>query len=275
VLMGLFEELANGHPELKRKLLMAKMKPSPAAYLRTTVLSSLWISVTLVAATFLFLQGMSTPALHLLFIVVVVFAVSFYALYALLLRIVDIKIRRMAKDIDREVLFAGRFLLVKLNAGRPLITAISEASRSYGVANACFKELVREIDIGTPLEEALSKASRYSPSEKFRHILFQISNALKIGIDVSKTLEAVLDDIAEEQLVEIQRYGRKLNSLTMFFMLFSIVLPSLGITLFVTVVSMFSANFDLSFFLLLAFAILLLELFFLTIFKSIRPNVNI
>jgi pilus assembly protein TadC len=129
--------------------------------------------------------------------------------------------------------------------------------------------------MGTSLEAALDHASRYSPSEKFRRILFQISNALKIGVDVTNYLEAILDEISNDQLIEIQRYGKKLNSLTMFYMLFSIVIPSLGITLFITIISMVSTNFDLSFFLFLAFMLLVLEYMFITIFKSIRPTVNI
>lgn len=269
--MGLFESLANEHPELKRKLIMAKIRKEPKDYVKTNLVSAFYIACALTVTYFFFLDALSLPFLG----IPVVFVVSFYGLYRLLLRSVDVKIHRIAKDIDREVLFAGRFLLVKLHAGRPLIIALTEASRSYGVANKYFKEIVQDIDMGTSLEKALEKASRYSPSEKFRRILFQINNALKIGVDVTLYLEAMLDEIAEEQLVEIQRYGKKLNSLTMFYMLFSIVIPSLGITLFITIVSMISANFDLSFFLFLAGLLAMLEFFFISIFKSIRPTVNI
>jgi len=269
--MAFFDQLAASHPDLKRKLIMAKLPPDPTSYVRKTLLSAFWISATLTFSYLLFIKPFSLPILGL----PVVFVIVFYFSYRLLFRSVDVKIRKIAKDIDREVLFAGRFLLVKLNAGRPLLVALTEASKSYGVANKYFKEIVHEIDVGTPLEEALARASRYSPSEKFRRILFQISNALQIGVDVTNFLEAILDEISNEQLVEIQRYGKKLNSLTMFFMLLSIVIPSLGITLFTTIVSMMSANFDLSFFLFLAFILLVIQFLFISVFKSIRPTVNI
>lgn len=269
--MAFFEQLARHHPELKRKLIMAKYDPDPIKYVRTTMIGTLMFSSMFALSYFLFSDILNLP----LFGTAVVFAISFWLLHKVMMRRVDVRIKRIAKDIDREVLFAGRFLLVKLKSGRPLITALTEASKSYGVANKYFKEIVHDIDMGTPLEEALEKASRYSPSEKFRKILFQITNALKIGVDVTNFLEAILEEIANEQLLEIQRYGKKLNSLTMFYMLFSIVIPSLGITLFVTVVSMMSASFDMSFFLFIAFMLLVLEYLFLTIFKSIRPTVNI
>lgn len=269
--MGFFEQLAAEEPELKRKLIMAKIKQEPAAYIRKTMMGSVMVAATVTCTYFLFASAIGWPLWGLLLI----YPFTHFLTYKILKRIVDIRIRKVAKDIDREVLFAGRFLLVKLHAGRPLITALTEASKSYGVANKYFKEIVHDIDMGTSLEEALSKASRYSPSDKFRRILFQITNALKIGVDVTHFLEATLDEIAGEQLIEIQRYGKKLNGLTMFFMLFSIVIPSLGITLFITIVSLVSVNFDLSFFLFLAFLIFALQFFFITLFKSIRPTVNI
>jgi len=269
--MSLFVQIASRYPELKRKLIMAKMRKEPAEYVRSTVMLALLLSTTITFSLFLFMKGLDYP----LWPIPIVFLLSFFGAFQLFFRLVDVKIRRIAKDIDREVLFAGRFLLVKLNAGRPLIIALTEASKSYGVANKYFKEIVHDIDLGTPLEEALDKAARYSPSEDFRKIIFQINNALKIGVDVTKYLEAILDEIAASQLVQIQRYGRKLNSLTMFFMLFSIVIPSLGITLFITIVSIASVSFDRTSFLMVAFVLLIIQYFFITVFKSIRPTVNI
>jgi flagellar protein FlaJ len=187
----------------------------------------------------------------------------------------DAIIYKRAKDIDREVLFAGRFLLVKLNSGRPLVNALVDASQSYGVANKYFKEIVRDIDLGTPLEKALQNAMYYSPSTKFRRILFQITTALKVGIDVTKNLEATLDEIQDEQLVEVQRYGKRLNAFTMFYMLLAVVVPSLGVTLLIIVASLVSLNITTTTFLVFAFFLLLFQLVLLSIFKSIRPNVNI
>lgn len=269
--MGYFEQLARSHPDLKRRLIMAKMDPDPEKYVQSSIMSSIMIALTFSAAYFLFAKPFNLPLVGM----IPIFLLCWWFFYKIMVQRVDVKIRRIAKDIDREVLFAGRFLLVKLNAGRPLITALTEASKSYGVATKYFKEIVTDIDMGTTLEDALSKAARYSPSEKFRKILFQITNALKIGVDVTNFLEAILDEIAAEQLIEIQRYGKKLNSLTMFYMLFSIVIPSLGITLFVTIISMMNAQFDLSFFLFLAFMLCVLELIFISIFKHIRPTMNI
>lgn len=269
--MGLFDQLANRHPELKRKLRMAKIPKEPAEYTKQAFVVAAYVTGLLTFSYWMFASGFEWPLWPTVFVGIGIF----YLMFNVMMRIADVKIHRMAKEIDREVLFAGRFLLVKLQSGRPLILALQEASKSYGVASRYFQEIVHDIDIGTPLEEALLKASRYSPSAKFRKIIFQISNALRIGVDVTHFLEAILDEISHEQLLEIQKYGKKLNSLTMFYMLFSIVVPSLGISLFITLISMISASINLTTFLIINFFIVIMEFFSLTIFRSIRPTVNI
>ena len=187
----------------------------------------------------------------------------------------DVKIRRREIEIDKEVLFAGRFLLVKIGSGMPLINSLVEASKSYGVASSYFKEIVKDIETGSPMEEALERAMTYCPSKKFQKILFQITNALKIGIDVTKSLEAVLDQITNEQLLEIKKYGKKLNSVTLFYMLLAVVLPSLGMTMLIVLISFSPITIDLTLFIVILFFLAIIQFFFITIFRTIRPKVNI
>lgn len=269
--MGFFKELATNDPTLKRRLIIAHINKSPEEYIKEKVFASVFLGLGVTIGFLLLTLAFEWNLL----VVPVVFAIATLLFYQVMKRQVDIQIRRRAKEIDREVLFAGRFLLVKLNAGTPLVNAIVEASRSYGIASVYFQEIVRDIELGTPLEEAMEKASRYSPSENFRRIIFQIANALKIGVDVTQFLESTLDGIAEEQLIEIKRYGKKLSGLTMFYMLLAIVVPSLGITLFITVVSFLNVSLSLGLFMIILLALIFIEFMFISIFKSSRPNVNI
>lgn len=250
---------------------MAHINSRVEEYVEKKVQSALIMAIGFSILSFFVLSKLQKPTV----IVLLLFVVYFVFFLTIFMKSVDAQINRRAKDIDREVLFAGRFLLIKLNAGQPLINALVDASNSYGVASKFFKEMVRDIDIGTPVEEALENAQRNTGSKKFRSILFQISTALKIGVDVSKFLGATLEDIANEQLVEIQRYGKKLNGVTMFYMLLSIVVPSLGLTLFILVASLVSIDVNFTLFSILAFLLVIIGFIFLTVFKSIRPNVNI
>ena len=269
--MTLYEQIAREFPELKKKLAIARINKTPAKYVEQNVKASLFLTAIVMTGVTLFFLGMDIS----LWLLLVVGVIAWFLLFQLLIRVVDVEIRKYAKEIDKDVLFAGRFLLIKLNSGKPLINAIVDASNSYGVASGYFKHIVKDIELGTPLEEALEKASRYCPSEKMRRILFQITNALKIGVDVTNFLGAILDEIAQDQLVEIQKYGRKLSGLTMFYMLFAVVVPSLGITMFITVVSLVSIHVDFGLFIVFLFAIVVVQLAFISVFKSARPNVNI
>jgi len=260
-----------GSLALKRKLIIAGMNISPKDFKRKNLQSALIISATVTILLFMLITKRGgNPVLAL-----VAGAVFFLMVYSILMHSVDARISKRAKEIDRDVLFAGRFLLIKLNSGKPLINSLIEASKSYGVASHYFKEIVRNIELGTPLEEALESARDNCPSKKMKRIIFQINSALRVGVDVSKSLEASILEITNEQLIEIQRYGKKLNSLTMFYMLLAVVMPSLGITIFAILASLVSINLTPATFASFLFFLLIIELMFLSIFKSIRPSVNI
>ena len=184
-------------------------------------------------------------------------------------------INKRKRELDQEVLFAGRFLLVKVHSGRPLLNALIEGSQSYGIASKYFKEIVEDINLGTPIEKALDNAVKYSPSEKYRRILFQISTALKVGIDVSIPLSNAIDEITAEQLTEIQRYGKKLNSLALFYMLLAIVLPSIGMAIFVVVGGLLGLPIERNLFLVVTGALVIVQLIFVSVFKASRLSVNL
>lgn len=270
-LSSISKRIANFFPTLKRDLWVGQIMMKDYEYIEKILKQSVLVGVTMAILSFFIVEKFNKPYYWILLSFAGFFIIIFFSLF----QTAKSKVLKRQKDIDREVIFAGRFLLVKLNAGRPLINALSDAADSYGVANMYFKTIIHEIDAGTPLEEALEKAIKYCPSMRMKKILFQITNALKIGIDVTKSLEAALDQISEEQLIEIQRYGKKLNSVTMFYMLGAVVMPSLGLTMFVIVASMMNIAADFNLFMGLAFFLVLLEFIFLSVFKSIRPNVNI
>ncbi|MBN2142314.1 type II secretion system F family protein [Candidatus Woesearchaeota archaeon] len=261
----------DGNAKLKKKLRIAGINQSPKKYMQKVIQSAVIVGIFMGAASFFIISKNSMP-FALVFVVGFVF---FFMTYLMLLKSVDGKIAKRAKSIDKDVVFAGRFLLIKLNSGKPLVSSIIEASQSYGVASHYFKEIVRNIELGTPIEEALGDAMDYCPSAKMKRVLFQINSALRAGVDATKNLEAVLEELTHDQLVEIQRYGKKLSGLTLFYMLGAVVLPSLGMTMFIVVASLVSLSVPASIFISILFFLLLLELIFVSMFLTIRPSVNL
>ncbi len=259
-------------PRLKHQLLSAHINLSPRQFIKKSLKNAVFASSMLSALAFMIIDKNNGPVL----VVPVIFLGIFFVGFWIGMQMPKVKMMRRGNTIDQDVLFAGRFLLVKLNSGQPLLNAIVDASRSYGVGGKFFKEIVSDIELGTPLEEALTKSMNYTPSYKFRKILFQITTALKIGIDVSGSLESVLEEISNQQLLEIKKYGKRLNGITMFYLLMAVVFPSLGMTLFIVVVSLLTTSKQgFGMFIAVLFFLAVLQFMFMTMFRSIRPKVNI
>lgn len=271
VISKLVQRVSSFFPNLKKDIRIAHIKTNPREFIYKNLKFSLPFSLGL---TILFFFIADKAGLPLIFIPIA-FIILFIAIFNLGLLKIKAKIVKRQKEIDREVLFVGQYLLIKLYSGRPLLNALIDTTKSYGVAAKYIEEIVNDINTGSSLENALENAMTYSPSEKFRKILFHINNALKLGIDVTKPLSAVLDEITKEQEIEIQRYGKKLNTLVIFYMLAAVVIPSIGTTLFIVLSSFI--NFTVStthFFIFLVF-IMIIQLLFISVFKTIRPTVNL
>jgi archaeal flagellar protein FlaJ len=184
-------------------------------------------------------------------------------------------IKKRQKDIDKEVLFAGRYLLVKMESGTPLYNSLIDASKSYGVSGKYFREIIDDISAGTTIEDALENAREFTSSTYFKKILWQLIAALKTGTDVTITLRNTLKTIADSQIIEIKEYGKKLNALMLFYMLAAIVVPSLGITLSILVASFMNLSIPSMFFLVVLFFLSVIQVFFIILVRASRPMMEL
>jgi pilus assembly protein TadC len=258
-------------PALKIDLRIAHLPYTPIQDVDKNIKIAVLYTILFTALLFFVLQKAELNLLFLPLVFLVLLILFFH--YSLLK--VRAKIRKREKEIDREVVFVGRYLLVKLYSGRPLLNALIETAKSRGIAPKYIKEIVDDISTGNTIEDALNNAMIYSPSEKLRKILFHVNNALQLGIDVTKPLESVLEEITKEENIEIQKYGKKLNTWVIFYMLAAVILPSLGMAMFIVVASFFNLPIDLKSLLAFIFLVVVLQFIFITLFKSIRPTVSL
>ncbi len=267
--------LVRRDPSLQGKLKIAHEKHTPESYVSHLLFNALMYSL---AFTFFIFMIISRDTEISTYISILFISVSFMVLtllfYKFLSLNLDVKIKRIQHDIDKEVVYAGRFLLVKLESGTPLFNALIDGTKTHGVAGEYFREIVEDIELGTPIEQALSNAMVLTPSEKFRRILFNVNNSLRLGIDVTKSLQSVIDDLVAEQMNEIQVYSKKLGSISMFYLLLAIVVPSLGMTVIVIVLSFMSIRLDIIGYGALLLIVLMLQIFFISLFRNIRPSVS-
>lgn len=192
-----------------------------------------------------------------------------------MLKFPDAIISKREKDISRELVFAGRYLIIELESGIPLYNALVNLSKNYEVLGKYFKEIVDKVNLGTSMEDALNESIELVPSNNFRRMLWQILNSLRTGSDVSQSLNAVIEQIVKEQNIEVNKYGRKLNPLAMFYMIISVIMPSLGITMLIILSSFIEFELNLTILIVLAFLLGFMQFMFLSIIKFSRPAIDL
>ena len=267
----LVQRISTFFPHLKKQIRIAHLKTTPYEFIDKNLKSSLPFSLALTILFFFVADKAGLP----LILIPVAFIVFFILVFNFAFLKIKSKIIQRQRKIDQEVLFVGQYLLIMLYSGRPLLNALIDTSKSYGVASKYIKEIINDINTGSSLEDALENAMVYSPSEKFRKILFHINNALKLGVDITNPLSAVLEEIATEQNIEVKRYGKKLNTIIIFYMLVAIVAPSIGMTVFIVLSIFIKLNISMIHFIVVIMFIAFMQAIFISVFKSIRPAVNL
>ena len=182
---------------------------------------------------------------------------------------------RRVKDLETNLLHTLRNILVQVSAGVPLFDVmVSIGNGDYGEISEEFKVAVKEISAGKPQVEALKDLTANNPSIYFRRAIWQLANGMRAGSDVSQVLEEIIKSISEEQLVQINSYGSQLNPIAMFYMLLTVIVPSLSITFLIILSSFlsFSELFTKILFWTLYAGVVFMQIMFLGLIKSKRPT---
>ncbi len=247
------------------------MRDDPVSFVKKTLFTSFYMTTGMV----LIALALMSEKLFMMIVMVLLFPLIFALMFFYFVKLPDMKIIKKRKAIDREVVYAGRFLIVELESGVLLYKAMSNVAESYKEIGRAFQDIITSVDLGTSIEEALNHTVEFTPSPDFRRLLWQIINALKTGSNVSESLRSVVEQITKEQTIEVKTYARKLNPLAMFYMIIAVILPSLGITMLIVLSSFLSINLSLPILIGIAVMLGILQLIFYTVIKSSRPAVSV
>lgn len=262
-----FKRIAARFPGLGMKLQQAGMADTETAFVKKTFFSAFYLTTGIGITMALLLAKVHVGAVF----VVVLLPVLFMMMFFYFIKFPDVKIMRIEREIDREIVYAGRFLVIELESGIPVYDAFKHVSTNYPIIGKYFDHIVEDIDLGTTIDDALNRAVELTPSQNFRRVLWQIINSMTTGADVATSLNTVIEQIVREQRIELNEYGRKLNPLAMFYMIVAVILPSIGITMFVILVSFLSIKLTLTTLLMIAGLMGFIQFLFYTVVKSSRP----
>ncbi|MBU0661976.1 MAG: type II secretion system F family protein [Candidatus Diapherotrites archaeon] len=184
-----------------------------------------------------------------------------------------IKVKRKVRDIERNLIFGLRTLLVEIKSGVTLFDAINVvADGHYGAVSTEFSRAIESINTGTTEEVALEEIASRNPSLFFRRAMWQLLNGIKTGGDISVAITAMVDSLAKEQRNQVRKYGSSLRMLSLVYMMLGVIIPALGLTFLVILGSFPQLDIsELMFWGLLIFLVLG-QFMFLGMLKAGRPN---
>jgi flagellar protein FlaJ len=273
---GIGEKLTNFFPSLSVVLQQAEIDVNAREYL-SIAFFALWFWATLVFTVIISI-GFIVPTLPanfsyiLTFVPIVIGGLSsaYVILYPQLL------INKKTRNLEKNLAFALRHLLIQVRSGVPLFDGlVSVSNGDYGLIAEEFKNCVKKISTGMSDTMALEESIFKNPSLQFRRIIWQITNSLRTGADLGDTLDSIVENLSSEQKVAIRKYGSQLNPLSMMYMMTAVIIPSLGIT-FLILLSSFSgtAVSEILFWMILV-ALATFQFMFIGIVKNRRPPIEL
>lgn len=261
-------------PSLEMRLRQAEIKKSPEEYLGESMMISLFMIVLIFAVLFPLNLIIELPESFGIFIYLIPFCIGGLAFFYNI-SYPSLVVSRRVSNIEENLLFSLRHLLIEVKSGINVYDTFLSLSRAeYGAVSEEFGKVVNKVSVGVPETEALEELMIRNPNTNFRRIVWQISNAIKSGSDLGNIIEELVKEFSAEQRTSIKMYGAKLNSLALVYMMFAIILPSIGIT-FLVILSFFS-GFGISQGLLILIFILVVvfQFLFIGLVKSKRPKVE-
>jgi len=261
-------------PHLTETLRKARMPDTPEEFIKKTLISAIYMSFGIEFIIFMFeLNAVETGKLVLYLFLG--FPLITVMLFFYFLQVPVVRIAKIDREINKEVVYAGRFLIVEIESGVTLYNAMKNLPKNYPNAGLYFQEIINKINVGTSMEDALTETIELCPNEGLIKILWQISNSLNTGGDIAAPLRTVVENLIKEQQILMNEYAKKLNPLAMFYMMIAIIIPSLGVTMF-TIISIF-IGLKLTLPILMFMVIIngFMQFMFVAMINSARPPIEL
>ncbi|MEM3399370.1 MAG: type II secretion system F family protein [Candidatus Micrarchaeia archaeon] len=138
--------------------------------------------------------------------------------------------QRKAKDVDKNLLYVIRHLTIQVRSGATLYDAMkSVAASDYGSISKDFHQGVRMVLAGFSLPDAIDHIAMKNKSKQLRKILWQTENAVRTGANIGDVLMTLSENYFNEQKVAIEQFGKDLSTMSMFFLVLTVIFPVMAV----------------------------------------------
>lgn len=268
---GAGARIANAFPYLKLELKQAEIGIDEAEYGAIVLVLSAFYFIWGTALVLFFGMTMfpenaliAAPTLGGIFALLILMQLTMFP---------KIKVKKKVRDVERNLIFALRTLLIEIKSGVTLFNAINVVAEGhYGAVSREFSKAIEKINTGTNEEDALEEIAAQNPSLFFRRAMWQLLNGLKTGGDISNAIAAMVDTLAKEQANQVRRYGSSLRLLSVVYMMIGVIIPALGLTFLIILGSFPKIAISEFMFWALLLGIIVGQFMYLGMLKSGRPN---
>jgi len=272
-ILPLADLITNFYPSLELDLRAAKINKTPKEYLIPLLRNSLSLFIIFCVSAFLFayyLDSLAKLPWFILFVfcmlVIMTLQKLMYPKYLAFGRI---------KRVEANLVSALRNIEIQIDSGLSLYQAIAHvAEGGYGEISEIFTEGVKKMEIGVSQADALRAMVVDNPSFYFRRAIWHISTALTAGGDISQVLKDIINNLVNDQSNQIALYGSKLRPLAMMYMLIVLIIPSIGTTFIIALISFISTGQYIGYIIfgITEILVLFFQIIFLGMIKVRRPN---
>ncbi|MCS7122998.1 MAG: type II secretion system F family protein [Candidatus Aenigmarchaeota archaeon] len=267
-ILFLSNNLLKFFPGLQQTLIQAGIDLKDREYLSIAIFSSIFWFFVFFMIFILLSKSLTSSFLASFFLqLVIFFYISFYPRYL---------VSKRNRDIEKNLLFAVKHLLIQVKSGVSLFDAIVSVSKgNYGEISKEFEKCGKEIYSGKDQIIALEDLTIRNPNIAFRRVVWQLINAMRTGTDLGNSLEVMANNLSNEQRIAIRKYGSELSPIALMYLMTSIIFPTLGIVFLIIFSSFSGVTIPQSLFYIVIFSVAIFQFVFLGMIKSKRPSVEV
>ena len=132
--------------------------------------------------------------------------------------------------MNQELPYALRHMGIELKSGKGLHDAlIAISNANYGSLSKEFKRVLEEVKFGKPTEDSLLEMAHRVESEGLSRAVQQIIGTLRIGGNLSDSLNIIANDITFDMQIKLKEYSQRLNSFILIYTFIAILTPVIGL----------------------------------------------
>jgi len=276
-LVGIGAVLARIVPGLKYDLEKTDIDLTQEEYLAVCLVNCLFVFVLFSVLSFFlnYFVGLKTlqQSLTLSLGIGLALLVLFFVLLA---RYPKILAKKKAEQLEKNLVFALKDILLQISSGVSLYNSLVNVSKAnYGLVSTELEKTAKQVNSGKPMDKALEELAITSESEYLRKTVWQLVNTLRAGASLKGALKTIITHLMMEQKSKIRDYAKELNMWSLIYMLFAVAIPTIGITMMVILSSFAGMGMGKGTLVAFIIACFIVQFVLIGLVKARRPMVHI